>query len=164
MSVQLFVLESERLEKLEQSKSKKLLNEALSHGYIGVTILVCIVLGQAGVGKTSMKYLLLDQRPPHLRNSTICAETPMRIHLRRVSQSRIQNLEGQWKEVKDEELLETVARMILLAESEGGEVLGEQATAAGLGAEKSPKGAKGKVFKEVRAKHSDKDLQLGEET
>ena len=147
MSVQLFVLESERLEKLEQSKSKKLLTEALSHGYIGVTILVCIVLGQAGVGKTSMKYLLLDQRPPHLRNSTICAETPMRIHLRRVSQSRIQNLEGQWKEVKDEELLETVARMILLAESEGGEVLGEQATAAGLGAEKSPKGAKGKSSK-----------------
>ena len=79
-----------------------------------------------------MKYLLLDQRPPHLRSSTICAETPMRIHLRRVSQSRIQNLEGQWKEVKDEELLETVARMILLAESKDGEVLGEQATAAGL--------------------------------
>ena len=41
-----------------------------------VILVVCVILGQPGVGKSHLKYLLLDQRPPHLQNSTICAETP----------------------------------------------------------------------------------------
>ena len=85
-------------------------------GFVGVTIIVCVVLGPPGVGKTSIKYLLLDQRPPHLRSSTICAETPLRIEIKPMSEARIQTLKGNWKEVKGEEMLDTVARMILLAE------------------------------------------------
>ena len=77
---------------------------------------MCIVLGQAGVGKTSLKCLLLDQWPPDVRSSTICAETPVRIMLRKVSQTRMQNLKGRWKEVNDDKLLDTVAKMILIAE------------------------------------------------
>ena len=80
-----------------------------------VVIVVCIILGQPGVGKTHVKYLLLDKRPPQLRSSTICAETPVRIEIRTVSGSRVQNIRGQWKEVSDEEMLDIVARMILEA-------------------------------------------------
>ena len=96
--------------------SKRLLDEAMKAGFVEVIIIVCVVLGQPGVGKTCIKYLLLDQRPPHLRSSTICAETPLRIEIKRMSEARIQTLKGNWKEVKGEEMLEIVARMILLAE------------------------------------------------
>ena len=98
------------------ASSKRLLDKAMKAGFVGVTIIVCVVLGQPGVGKTCIKYLLLDQRPPHLRSSTICAETPLRIEIKRMSEARIQTLKGNWKEVKGEEMLDTVARMILLAE------------------------------------------------
>ena len=81
-----------------------------------VIIVVCIVLGQPGVGKTHLKYLLLDRRPPRLRSSTRCAETPVRVEIRTVSGAKIQNIRGQWKEVSDEDMLDIVAKMILLAE------------------------------------------------
>ena len=81
-----------------------------------VIIVVCIVLGQPGVGKTHLKYLLLDMRPPHLRTSTICAETPVRVEIRTVSGTKVQNIRGQWKEVSDEDMLDIVSKMILLAE------------------------------------------------
>ena len=98
--------------------SKHLLDEAMKAGFVEVVIIVCVVLGQPGVGKTCIKYLLLDQRPPHLRSSTICAETPLRIEIKQMSEARIQTLKGNWKEVKGEEMLEIVARMILLAEQD----------------------------------------------
>ena len=98
--------------------SKHLLDEAMKAGFVEVVIIVCVVLGQPGVGKTCIKYLLLDQRPPHLRSSTICAETPLRIEIKRMSEARIQTLKGNWKEVKGEEMLEIVARMILLVEQD----------------------------------------------
>ena len=95
--------------------SKQLVDEAMKDGSVEVIILVCILLGQAGVGKTSLKYLLLDQRPPDLRSSTICAETPVRIEFRPVSEAMYQSLGGNWKEVKDKGALDIVARMILVA-------------------------------------------------
>ena len=67
------------------------------------------------MGKTHLKHLLLDKQPPHLRTSTICAETPIRIQLRTITGMRIQNLEGTWK---DEGMLDVVANMILLVEPE----------------------------------------------
>ena len=104
------------MEMQSKKQSEKLLDEALKDGFVGVTIVVCIVLGQPGVGKTHLKYLLLDRRPPHLRNSTICAETPVRVEIRTVSGTKIQNIRGKWKEVSDEDMLDIVAKMILLAE------------------------------------------------
>ena len=103
-------------EKQSERRSKKLLNEALKDGFVEIIIVVCIVLGQPGVGKTHLKYLLLDRRPPHLRTSTICAETPVRVEIRTVSGTKVQNIQGQWKEVSDEDMLDIVAKMILLAE------------------------------------------------
>ena len=104
------------MERQSKLQSEKLLDEALKDGFIEVTIVVCIVLGQPGVGKTHLKYLLLDRRPPHLRSSTICAETPVRVEIRTVSGTKVQNIRGQWKEVTDEDMLDIVAKMILLAE------------------------------------------------
>ena len=104
------------IEKRQEKQSKKLLDDALKEGFAEVMIVVCIIVGQPGVGKTHLKYLLLDKRPPHLRSSTICAETPVRIEIRSVSGSRVQNIRGNWKEVSDEEMLDIVARMILQVE------------------------------------------------
>ena len=126
---------------ITSESSKRLLDEAMKAGFVGVTIIVCVVLGQPGVGKTCIKYLLLDQRPPHLRSSTICAETPLRIEIKRMSEARIQTLKGNWKEVKGEEMLETVARMILLAEPD---------TSSPLDAEMTPSEATVKVTKKQK--------------
>ncbi len=102
-------------EKQSKKQSEKLLNEALKDGFVEVIIVVCIVLGQPGVGKTHLKYLLLDKRPPHLCSSTIC-ETPVHVEIRTVSGTKIQNIRGQWKEVSDDDMMDIVAKMILLAE------------------------------------------------
>ena len=102
----------------DSAESKRLLDEALKDGYVEVVITVCIVLGLPGVGKTHLKFLLLDQRPPHLRTSTICAETPVRIEIRTVTGTRVQTVEGKWSEVDNEEMFDVVAEMILLAEVE----------------------------------------------
>ena len=116
----------------------------MKQGYVGVTIIACVLLGAAGVGKSSVKYLLLDQRPPHLRTSTVCAETPIRIEIRRISESRYQNLGGQWKEVKDKEMVDTIARMILLADRESSRLFGKLDTAADVAAEKKGAGKSSK--------------------
>ena len=126
---------------ITSESSKRLLDDAMKAGFIGVTIIVCVVLGQPGVGKTCIKYLLLDQRPPHLRSSTICAETPLRIEIKRMSEARIQTLKGSWKEVKGEEMLETVAKMIILA---------EQDMSSSLNAEITPKEATVRVAKKQK--------------
>ena len=95
------------------TRSKQLLDEALKEGFVEVAVLVCIVLGLPGVGKTHLKFLLLDKLPPSLRTSTICAETPIRIEIRTISGTKIQNIEGKWNEVDDEGMIDVVARMIL---------------------------------------------------
>ena len=92
------------------------MNEALKQGFVEVLVFVCIVLGLPGVGKTHLKFLLLDKLPPRLRSSTICAETPIRIEIRTVSGTRIQNLDGIWNEVDDTGMLDVVAKMILAVE------------------------------------------------
>ena len=78
-----------------------------------VVVLACIVLGLPGVGKTHLKFLLLNKLPPQLRSSTICAETPIRIEIRTISGTRVQTLEGKWSEVDDNRMIDVVARMIL---------------------------------------------------
>ena len=98
------------------------MNEALKDGYVEVIIIVCIVLGLPGVGKTHLKFLLLDQRPPHLRTSTICAETPVRIEIRTVTGTRVQTIEGKWSEIDNKEMFDVVAEMILLAEPESSDL------------------------------------------
>ncbi len=98
---------------LIDTRSKQLLDEALKEGFVEVAVLVCIVLGLPGVGKTHLKFLLLDKLPPSLRTSTICAETPIRIEIRTISGTKIQNIEGKWNEVDDEGMIDIVARMIL---------------------------------------------------
>ena len=95
------------------TRSKQLLDEALKEGFVEVVVLVCIVLGLPGVGKTHLKFLLLDKLPPSLRTSTICAETPIRIEIRTISGTKIQNIKGKWNEVDDEGMIDVVARMIL---------------------------------------------------
>ena len=142
--------------------SKRLLDEAMMAGFVGVTIVVCLVLGPPGVGKTCIKYLLLDQRPPHLRSSTICAETPVRIEIKRMSEARIQTLKGNWKEVKGEEMLDTVARMILLAERDTSSAIDVEETAkeATVNVTKKQKNVLTKIVNWI-TKHNKEDASGG---
>ena len=78
--------------------------------------IVCITVGLPGVGKTCLKFLLMGEPPPELRNSTICAETPIKIEiqLRAISDIKLRASGEQWIEVDNERMLEIVARMIIL--------------------------------------------------
>ena len=99
-------------------KSKRCLFEALQRGFVTVVMLLCIVQGLPGVGKTQLKFLLLDQEPPHLRTSTNCAEAPVRIEIGTVTGTRVKTIGGRWQVVDDEGMFDVVAEMILLAELE----------------------------------------------
>ena len=79
-------------------------------------MLLCVLLGLPGVGKTHLKFLLLNKQPPCLRTSTNCAEAPIRIEIRTVTGTRLQKVGGNWKEVGDRDMFDVVAEMILGAE------------------------------------------------
>ena len=102
----------------EVNKSKSCLHEALQRGFVTVIMLLCIVQGLPGVGKTHLKFLLLDQEPPHLRTSTNCAEAPVRIEIGTVTGTRVKTIGGRWQDIDDEDMFDVVAEMILLAEPE----------------------------------------------
>ena len=101
-----------------EKKSKSLLADVLKEGFVRVLIIVCALLGLPGVGKTHLKLLLLEKPPPHLRSSTICAESPVRIEIRTISGTRVKTVEGKWQEVDDEDMLDVVANMIVSQEDE----------------------------------------------
>ena len=91
------------------------------------------------MGKTHLKFLLLDQRPPHLRTSTICAETPVRIEIRMITGTRVQTVEGKWSEIEGEDMFDVVAEMILLAEPESSSEIHPHVTDDSVAAAQKPK-------------------------
>ena len=98
------------------SESEHYLLEALKDGFVKVVMFLCILLGLPGVGKTHLKFLLLNEQPPYLRTSTNCAEAPIRIEIRTITGTRLQTIGGWWQEVDDTEMFDVVAEMILVAE------------------------------------------------
>ena len=83
--------------------STKFLNEAMKQGYVNVKLVKVVVVGPAGVGKTSLLYLLLskDPPPPDTRTSTGCAERSIRVI--RISQ---------WSEISTKEFEEMIAEAV----------------------------------------------------
>ena len=70
------------------------------------------------MGKTNLKCLLLDHDPPQRRNSTSCAEAPVRIEIRNVTKTKVQTVAGRWHDVDNKGMFDVVAEMILVAEPE----------------------------------------------
>ena len=98
----------------------------MSHGYFVVKIVITIVVGPPGVGKTHVKYLLLEKKPPGQRSSTNCAEAPVQIEVRTVSAAKFQKLGRKWKEVQTEQMLPLIARYIHSKAQEKGEAVPEE--------------------------------------
>ena len=106
------------------TESRKYINEAMQRGYVNARIIKSVFTGPPGVGKTSLKFLLLGRPPPGLRTSTPCAERPVRVRV--VSGTRIQLCIGGWKVVDEQELLEMLSGAIpILCDSlpEGVEII-----------------------------------------
>ena len=47
-------------------------------GYVETSVIKCLILGAAGVGKTHLKHLLLKKDPPEQRVTTGLADNPVR--------------------------------------------------------------------------------------
>ena len=61
-----------------QSSFRRLYDEAMTKGYVETSVIKCLILGAAGVGKTHLKHLLLKKDPPEQRVSTGLADNPVR--------------------------------------------------------------------------------------
>ena len=96
------------------------LREAMKKGYVYVKLVKVIVQGPAGVGKTSLIYLLLSKSPPDKRNSTGCAERAIRV-------IRVGKEGGEWSEISTKEFEEMIA--------EAAPILYEELKAKGKGME-----------------------------
>ena len=77
---------------------------------------MCITIGLPGVGKTCLKYLLMGEPPPELRNSTILSESPVRIEvsIRKISEIKLRSSGERWVEVNDKDMMEIVGGLIIL--------------------------------------------------
>ena len=86
-------------------ESKKFLEEAMKNGYVVVKLVKVIVVGPAGVGKTSLIYLLLGKDPPDKRHSTGCAERSIRV-------IRIGKEGEGWSEISTKEFIRMIAEAV----------------------------------------------------
>ena len=80
----------------------------MKEGCVTVKLVKVLVVGSAGVGKTSLIKLLLDQDPPEERNSTVCLERSIRVI--RVLREKGQGEE--WNELPQKELDEMIAEAV----------------------------------------------------
>ncbi len=60
------------------AESQQLFDDAMKKGYVRCHMMVVLLIGTAGSGKTHVKCLLLGQNPPPIRQSTPLAEEPVR--------------------------------------------------------------------------------------
>ena len=120
------VIVSERTIIFTHVESRRLLEEALSHGFFNVSIIFSIIVGPAGVGKTLLKFLLMDKRRQGGRNSTSCAEAPVQIQVRTVSAEHFLKLGSKWREVSAEKMLPLIAKYIRSMSVKKGEDVPEE--------------------------------------
>ena len=88
----------------DAAKESKEFDDAMKAGYVTVNVINALILGMAGVGKTSFKHILLGLQPPDIRSSTPLADAPIQIHVRNVSGVRVQTGESGWKPVEGDDL------------------------------------------------------------
>ena len=91
-----------------------------------IKVAITVVVGPAGVGKTHLKFLLLEKKPPALRTSTPGAEAPILIQVRIVSAERFHKLGKKWQEVSADQMLPLIARYISSMAVEKEEVISEE--------------------------------------
>ena len=92
-------------------KAKRLFDEAMKDGCVTVKLVKVLVVGSAGVGKTSLMKLLLDQDPPRERNSTGCLERSIRV-VRILREKGQDKGKEKWNEVPQEELDKMIAEAV----------------------------------------------------
>ena len=96
-------------------ESEELFGKALKDGSVSVSIVNTLILGEAGVGKTSTKCILFDDPLPKDRTSTPLAEAPLQVQVdspkipKNVSEIKVQSIANRWKALSDKQLQEIVA-------------------------------------------------------
>ena len=86
----------------------------MKEGYIEVSIIKCLLLGTAGVGKTCLLHLLLGMLPPQVRQSTACIEQAIRAICVKCGI----NSQGEWQKVDSDGLRDRLAGSVLCHQKE----------------------------------------------
>ena len=79
---------------------------ALKDGFVSATVMKILIVGAAGVGKTHLLHLLLNEPPPDVRHSTPVMEKPVQ-----VIQTALKN-SSLMKHVTDQDLYELLAHTV----------------------------------------------------
>ena len=82
----------------------------MSKGYVETSVTKCLILGAAGVGKTHLKHLLLNESPPEIRVSTGLADNPVRSVS--CTLTGVVKDEDDWFRVNNDELLQMIGATI----------------------------------------------------
>ena len=80
--------------------------DALKEGFVSAKVVKILIIGAAGVGKTHLFHLLLNEPPPEVRHSTPVMEKPVQ-----VIQTALKN-NSVLKNVTDQELYELLAHTV----------------------------------------------------
>ena len=88
----------------------------MKQGYIEVSIIKCLLLGTAGVGKTCLLHLLLGMLPPQLRQSTACIEQAIRA----ICVKYGIDSQGEWQKVDSDGLRDRLAGSVSCHQKEDG--------------------------------------------
>ena len=108
-------------------ESEELFGKAMKDGSVSVKMINALILGEAGVGKTSTKCILFNEPPPKDRTSTsladelLCARVsspkPL-IRPKNVSEVKVRSVANHWKALNDKQLQEIVADAIAAISTE----------------------------------------------
>ena len=91
-------------------QARELFDKALEKGYVLCHIDKCVMMGNAGAGKTHVMYRLFDKDPPAIRSSTAVAEAPIRAISRTIIGAVKRSVD--WFEVSSEKLMEMLAQAV----------------------------------------------------
>ena len=99
----------------------------MKDGSVSVKMINTLILGEAGVGKTSTKCILFNEPPPKDRTSTPLADEPLcaqvsspklLIHPKNVSEVKVQSVAHHWRALDDKQLQEIVTDAIAAISTE----------------------------------------------
>ena len=101
-----YIIETATTIKEDPRAAHQRYKDALKDGYVSAKVMKILIIGAAGVGKTHLFHLLLNQAPPEVRHSTPVMEKPVQVMQTALTSNSL------LKNVTDQELYELLAHTV----------------------------------------------------
>ena len=101
-----YVIETATTIKEDPRAAHQRYKDALKDGFVSAKVMKILIIGAAGVGKTHLFHLLLNEAPPQVRHSTPVMEKPVQVIQTALTSNSL------LKNVTDQELYELLAHTV----------------------------------------------------